>query len=176
MSILLAILYPHERVADTVLGSVENLVSAGHLDIEDACVVLKDKKGKVHLHQEKEMSVMGAVTGFALGTFLGWFVWLPYLGIPGAILGAMAGKISDRGIDDNYMKDLGEEMTPESSALFVLLRSSSVESALQALAPHGGRIFHTSLAPEQEAEAKAKLQEFQEKHKGKRHPTHLPLG
>jgi uncharacterized membrane protein len=163
MSVLLAVLYPGKKVADEVLESVEKLVHDGHLDLEDACVVTKDHKNKVHLHQENNLSVLGAVSGFAFGTFLGWFVWLPYLGIPGAILGAMAGGFSDRGISDQYMRDLGKEMSSGSSALFLLLRSTSVEVAIQELAPFGGRIFHTSLSKTQELDLDSKLQELQNK-------------
>jgi uncharacterized membrane protein len=163
MSTILAILYPKERVADQVLESVEKLVRDGHLELEDACAVIRDPKGKVVLHQEHDLSVFGAIGGFALGTFFGWFIWMPYLGIPGAILGAMAGKVSDRGIDDQYMKDLGQEMQPGSSALFLLLRNCSVEKALEELAPHGGQVFHTSLAQAEEAELAEKMRSLQGK-------------
>lgn len=145
MSVLMAILYPDPQTADEVLETVETLTREGHLDLEDACAVVKDEKGKVELHQEYNLSLFGAIAGLAVGTFLGWFIWLPYLGIPGAILGAMAGRVSDRGIDDNYMRDVSKEMYPQTSALFLSLRSSTVESVIQALAPYGGRIFHTSL-------------------------------
>jgi len=176
MSALLAILYPEEAIAKGALEGVEKLVRDGHMDIEDACAVTKDRKGKVHLHQENDLSVMGAVSGFALGTFLGWFVWLPYLGIPGAIIGAMAGRVSDRGINDHYMRDLGKEMLPGSSALFLLLRSTSVETAIQELAPFGGRIFHTSLTKAQETELETKLEELQHKRpQGQGEPQDLEI-
>lgn len=160
MSVLIAILYPEEKVADEVLEAVEKLAHEGHIDIEDACAVVKDNQGKIHLHQENDLSLFGAVAGLALGTFFGWFIWLPYLGVPGAILGALAGRVSDRGINDNYMKDLGKEMNPQTSALFVLLRSTSAEVALQQLAPYGGRIFHTSLTKSEELDLETRLAEL----------------
>jgi len=161
MSVLLAILYPNQAVADNVLESVEQLVREGHLDLEDACAVTKDIKGKLHLHQENNLSLFGAIGGLALGTFLGWFIWLPYLGIPGAIVGAMTGRVSDRGIDDQYMKNIGKEMGANSSALFLLLRSSTIETVLKELAPYGGRIFHTSLDKAAELEVEEKLAQLQ---------------
>jgi uncharacterized membrane protein len=158
MSVLLAFLYPEEKLADGVLEAVEELVREGKMDLEDACAMVKDSNGKVRLHQETNLSLLGAVSGLALGAFLGWFIWLPYLGIPGAILGALAGKISDRGIDDTYMKDLSKEMRSGSSALFLLLRGTTAEAALQKLAPYGGKIFHSSLSKAQELEFEEKLQ------------------
>lgn len=165
MSVLIAILYPQEKVADDVLEAVQTLVREGHLDIEDACAVIKDAKGKIHLHQENDLSLFGAVAGLALGTFFGWFIWLPYLGVPGAIVGALAGRMGDRGINDEVMKDLGHEMRPQSSALFVLLRSTSVDVALKQLAPYGGRIFHTSLSKSEELELEEKLEELRQQKK-----------
>jgi uncharacterized membrane protein len=160
MAVLLAFLYPEEKIADGVLESVEKLVSEGHLDLEDACALTKSSNGKIHLHQETNLSLLGAVGGLALGTFLGWFVWLPYLGIPGAILGALTGKVSDRGLSDHYMKDLSKEMPPGSSALFLLLRSTMADVAVKELAPYGGRVFHSSLTKAQELELEEKLQEL----------------
>jgi uncharacterized membrane protein len=160
MSTLLAILYPEEKIAEEVLQTVEKLVRDGHLDVEDSCAVTKDVRGKVQLHQENDLSLFGAVAGLALGTFFGWFIWLPYLGIPGAVLGALAGRAGDRGINDDYMRDLGNEMRPQTSALFVLLRSTSVETALEELAPYGGRIFHTSLTKAEELVLEEKLEEM----------------
>jgi uncharacterized membrane protein len=165
MSVLLAILYPGERIADDVLEAVEKLSREGHIDLEDACAVVKDGKGKVHLHQENNLSLFGAIGGLALGTFLGWFVWLPYLGIPGAIIGAMAGGVSDRGISDDYMKDVGKEMNLNSSALFLLLRSTSAETVVQKLAQYGGRIFHSSLDKNQEQALEEKLTQLRDRKK-----------
>lgn len=163
MSVLLAILYPGQTVADDVLETVEKLVHEGHLDLEDACAVIKDGKGKIHLHQEHDLSLFGAIGGLALGTFLGWFVWLPYLGIPGAIIGAMAGRVSDRGISDDHMRDIGKEMAPGTSALFMLLRSTAAETVVRELAPYGGRIFHSSLNKVQEIELEEKLEVLHDK-------------
>lgn len=161
MAVLLAILYPEATVADDVLDSVEELVSKGHIDIEDACAVIKDEDGEVQLHQEHDLAVLGGVAGFVTGTFLGFVVLMPYLGLPAAVLGAAAAKGWDRGINDQYMRDLSKEMTANSSALFLLLRNTPVENVLETLAPFGGRIFHTSLTPEQEVEIQQKLAGFE---------------
>lgn len=164
MSVLIAILYPNEVVADDVLEVIEVLSRKGQIDLEDACAMIKDDEGRLRLHQETNLSVLGAVTGLAFGTMLGWIVLLPYLGVPGAILGAIAGKVSDRGIPDQEMKDLGKEMKSSTSALFLLLRHPEMaEGVLRELAPYGGQIFHTSLSTAQEQELQAKLRQYQEK-------------
>lgn len=162
MSVLIAILYPNEVVADDVLEAIEVLSHQGKMEMEDACAIIKDEDGNLRLHQETNLAILGAVTGLAFGTMLGWIVLLPYLGVPGAILGAIAGKVTDRGISDQQMKDLGKEMKPSTSALFLLLRDNdAAESVLKELASFGGQIFHTSLTAAQEQELQAKLKHFQ---------------
>lgn len=160
MSTLLAIRYPNENDAGKGLDAVEEGMTDGGLEIEDACMVTKDIRGKVHLHQENDLAVLGAVSGFALGTFFGWFILLPYLGIPGAILGAIAGKTGDRGIKDEFMRKLGRELKPQSSALFLLLRNSPIEEVTKTLAPFGGNIFYSTLSKSQELELEEQLEHF----------------
>lgn len=160
MSVLLAFLYADESIADEVMDSVEKLSHEGHIELEDACALIKDRNGKIHLHQETQLSFFGAVSGLVLGTFIGWLVLFPYLGIPAAILGALSGKISDHGIRDSDMKDLSKEMQSESSALFLMVRGSSLEAVLQELAPYGGNIFYTSLSKSQEQDLEEKFEQL----------------
>lgn len=161
MAVLLAILYPEAQVADGALETLDKLVAEGHLDMEDACAVVKNENGKVVLHQDEDISMIGGVAGFALGTVLGFIVMLPYLGLPAAVLGAAAAKGWDRGINDRYMRDVAKEMGLNTSALFILLRNTPIETVLEELAPHGGRIFHTSLTSEQEADMAQKFVGFE---------------
>jgi uncharacterized membrane protein len=163
MAVLLAVLYERPKAADRALQSVENLIAQGHIDIEDACTVRKDEDGEVTLHQHSDLSVLGGVAGFVFGTIAGFIVLMPYLGLPAAVVGAAAAKGCDRGINDKYMRDLSLEMPPCSSALFILVRNTPIETILEEIAPHGGRIFHTSLTPEQEEEVRQKFVGYENK-------------
>lgn len=163
MAVLLAVLYERPKVADRALQSVDNLIARGLIDIEDACSVVKDEDGEVSLHQHNDLSVLGGVAGFVAGTVMGFIVLMPYLGLPAAVVGAAAAKGWDRGINDRYMRDLSSEMPANSSALFLLLRNTPLETVLEEIAPHGGRIFHTSLTPEQEEEVREKFVGFENK-------------
>lgn len=158
MSDLFAILYSDPNVADAAMKTLADLSRTGQIELTDACAVVKDGKGHVHLHQENNLSVIGSLVGLAIGTILGWFVLLPYLGIPGALIGALVGKVSDRGIEDRKMKDLSKEMQANSSALFFLLRGPEIDTVLKGLAVFDGRVFHTSLDKYKEEELEEKLE------------------
>jgi uncharacterized membrane protein len=69
----------------------------------------------------------------------------------GAAAGAAAagGALSDTGVDDDFMKRLGEELAPGKAALIVLVRRMSADKVLpQIQVP--GTVIQTSLSNEDE--------------------------
>src|SRR5690348_4323650 len=77
----------------------------------------------------------------------------PLLGaIVGAGAGALTGRFKDIGVDDNMMKDIGNSLTPGSSALFVLIRQATADKVLEGLKQFAGRgkVFQTSLNKDDE--------------------------
>ena len=82
----------------------------------------------------------------------------PLLGMAiGAASGAAAGALTDVGINDQFMKELAQNLTPDSSALFVLVRKANPERVLEELQGTGGKILKTSLNHEDEAKLQAAL-------------------
>jgi uncharacterized membrane protein len=70
----------------------------------------------------------------------------------GAAAGAAGGAMTDVGVDDSFMKDLGRDLTPGSAALVVLVRSMTEDKVLEEL--HGqykGKLISTNLSSEEEA-------------------------
>jgi uncharacterized membrane protein len=63
----------------------------------------------------------------------------------GAATGAATGALTDIGVDDNFMKDLGAKLTPGSAALIVLVRSATADKVLPEIAHFGGEVIQTSL-------------------------------
>jgi uncharacterized membrane protein len=84
-----------------------------------------------------------------VGTILG--------GALGASTGALAGSLSDYGIDDAFIEELGAQLTPGSSAIFVLVRKATVDKALPEVSKFGGTILRTSLTKEAEDKLQAAL-------------------
>jgi uncharacterized membrane protein len=131
------------------------------LDLEDA-VVVKNAEGKVTLHQPVNLTAAGAVSGGFWGALIGLIFLNPLLGLAvGASAGAVSGALTDIGIDDNFIKELGASMTPNSSSLFVLVRNATPapDKVLEELKGTGGTILKTSLSHEDEARLQAALNE-----------------
>jgi len=73
--------------------------------------------------------------------------------------GAIAGRLADSGIPDQFMKDLAGKLQPGTSMLFVLFRKVTWEKVLPDISQYGGTIMHSSLTPEAEARLQSALSE-----------------
>src|SRR5262245_58523002 len=77
------------------------------IDMEDAAFAVKDKAGKLKLHQTVNLTAQGALSGGFWGTLIGMLFLNPLLGMAvGAASGAVSGALTDLGINDKFMKDL----------------------------------------------------------------------
>jgi uncharacterized membrane protein len=75
----------------------------------------------------------------------------------GAIAGGLIGASTDLGIQSKFVKQVGEDLTPGTSALFIIVRDANPNAALAALKPYKGSVYHTSLPPEAEEELRRML-------------------
>jgi uncharacterized membrane protein len=158
MSTLVVVGYDDPYQADEVLLKLRKLQREYLIDLEDAAVAVKDKQGKVQLHQSVNLTAAGAIRGGFWGSLIGLIFLNPLLGFAvGATAGAVSGALTDFGIDDNFMKELAATMTADTSTLFVLVRKSTPDKVLEELKGTGGRILKTSLSNEDEAKVQAAL-------------------
>jgi uncharacterized membrane protein len=129
------------------------------IEMEDVVVVTKDEKGKAKLHQAVNLTAAGAVGGTFWGMLIGMIFLNPLLGAAvGAGVGALSGKLSNLGISDKFMKELGETLTPGTSALFVLVRKATPDKVLEELKGFRGKILKTSLTTDKEEELREVLE------------------
>jgi uncharacterized membrane protein len=153
MSDLIAIAYDDEYKAEQVRLDLVKMQKEHLIELEDAAVVVKDKDGKVKLKQAVNLTTAGAVSGSFWGLLIGTLFFSPLAGLAlGAASGALSGALSDIGVDDNFMKELGETLTPSTSALFVLVRKVTPDKVLEEIAPYGGKVLRTSLTKDEEAQ------------------------
>ncbi len=151
MSNLVVIGFEDEHTAFEMRAELVKLQKEYLIEMEDVVVVTKDEKGKVKLHQAVNLTAVGAVGGSFWGMLIGMIFLNPLLGAAvGAGAGALSGKLRDIGIDNNFIKELGETITPGSSALFVLVRKSTPDKVLEQLKGFKGKILKTSLTADKE--------------------------
>lgn len=159
MSDLIAISFDSKEKAEEALARAAKLQKRHLLDLADAVIVTRDEGGKVKLQQSINLTAAGAASGGMWGTLIGLLFLNPLLGLAvGAASGAVAGKLSDIGINDQFMKDMGAELKPGTSALFVLVRKSTPDRVLPELRELGGKVFTTSLSEDAERKLREGLE------------------
>jgi uncharacterized membrane protein len=151
MSDLIAIAYPDQATAERVRGRLAEAIKANVIELDDAVVVTRDQDGKVKLHQSASPVGAGAAGGALWGGLIGLLFFAPLLGMAvGATAGAAGGAMADYGVDDKFMKELGEKLTPGSAALIVLVRSMTPDKILPNIQEQG-HVIQSSLNNEAEA-------------------------
>ena len=159
MSNLVVIGFEDEHTAFAMRAELGKMQKEYLIDMEDVVVVTKDDKDKVKLHQAVNLTATGAVGGTFWGMLIGMLFLNPLLGAAvGAGAGAISGKLSDIGVDDNFMKKLGETFTPGTSALFVLVRKATPDKVLEGLKGFKGKVIQTSLTKDKEDELRKVLE------------------
>lgn len=158
MSELIVVAYEGERTAGEVLDTLQRL-RAGHLiDLEDAAYVTRDPRGKVKLHQSVNLGAASAASGGLWGALIGMFFLMPFMGAAvGAGAGYLVGRFTDIGIDDAFARQLGEQLQPGTSVLFILVRQMTPDKVLPEMRQYGGTVLQTSLADDAEARLRAAL-------------------
>jgi uncharacterized membrane protein len=76
----------------------------------------------------------------------------------GAATGAVAGKLTDIGINDDMIKQIGAQLEQGKAAVFILARSATVDRVIDALKPLGPTVLQTNLTKEREEELVKALQ------------------
>jgi uncharacterized membrane protein len=153
MSTLVAVVFDDEATAFDLRAKLVRMQKDYLIDLEDAVVVTRDQKGKTKLDQAVNLTSAGAVGGGFWGLLIGLIFLNPLLGaLLGAGAGALSGKLSDIGLDDRMMKDIGKSFKPGTSALFVLFRRVTADRVLEGLKEFTGKakIFQTSLNKDDE--------------------------
>jgi uncharacterized membrane protein len=151
MSNLVVIGFDDEQKAFELRAELAKLQKEYLIEMEDIVIVTKDDKGKVKLHQAVNLTTVGAVSGSFWGLLIGMIFFNPLLGAAiGAGAGALSGKFSDIGIDDNFIKELSESFKPGSSAVFILVRKATPDKILEELKGFKGKVLKTSLSADKE--------------------------
>jgi uncharacterized membrane protein len=118
---------PNREIGLEALDRLDDAVSAGTVTVEDAALVSRNEKGKVKIHQTKDLSASrGGLWGGGIGLLVG-LAAPPLLAATavGAGAGALVAKARDRGVSDKLMKQVGGLIEESEAAVFILADESS---------------------------------------------------
>jgi uncharacterized membrane protein len=138
---------------DTAGEIVEEIKDSGVLegyDIVAQAVVEQDAEGKVHIHEPGRGGVgatIGAVGGGLLGLIggpVGVLAWV----VGGAVVGGVAGHYLGRPISKGDLEEIGEAMSPDTSAMLLLLEDTYSEGVVDSLKGYNANVVTLTVGDE----------------------------
>lgn len=145
MSDLVVIAFPSEAKAEEVRQKLLDMQKDYLIELGDAVIAVKQPNGKVKLNQLFHPMAASAVSGAFWGMLIGWLFLVPAAGAAlGAASGALGGAFVDLGINDRFMKEIGQTLQSGNAALFVLIRKLTADKVLADLQGVGGTVLRTS--------------------------------
>lgn len=141
--------------ANQAIGTLEGLAKDGLIRMHDAASVSwQPEKRRPRTRQLRSMTGPGAVGGMFWGLLFGTIFLGPVAGAAiGAATGAFAGSLVDVGIDDDFIKSVRDQVTPGTSALFLLSSDEVTDQVRDTFRATGLRaqLIQSNLSDEQES-------------------------
>ncbi|GAA4556253.1 DUF1269 domain-containing protein [Pseudonocardia xishanensis] len=138
--------------AQRALDLLERMQKQELLVLQDAAIVSwPEGRKKPRTRQLHDLKGAGALGGSFWGLLFGLLFFVPLLGLAvGAAMGALAGSMSDVGIDDRFVKEVREKVTPGTSALFAMTDNVVQDRVLEEFRGTRAELISTNLSREQE--------------------------
>jgi uncharacterized membrane protein len=139
--------------AESALAQLERVQKEELIQVNDAAYVFwPEGRKKPKTKQLSHMAGAGALGGSFWGLLFGLIFFVPLLGMAvGAAMGAMAGSMTDVGIDDTFIREVRQQVTPGTSALFVMTSAAVVDKVIDEFRETGASLVSTNLSKDQEA-------------------------
>jgi uncharacterized membrane protein len=139
--------------AEAAMEKLEMMQSQQLITVQDAAMVSweagKKKPKTRQLHDTKKG---GALGGAFWGMLFGLIFFIPILGLAiGAATGALFGSLADVGISDSFIKSVRDQVTPGTSALFLLSSDAVIDRVKEEFPAHEAELISTNMSAEQEA-------------------------
>jgi uncharacterized membrane protein len=163
--ILVAISFPDVFRANEFMTAAARLVSQHKLKAKDAVFVTKDEEGKAHVRETKDLqpattAASAGVWSAFLGLLLGGPIGMVVAGGIGAGAGAIAAKVVDLGIPDEWVDWLKEAVQPGQTTLALLVTEFDHDALLEELERfHGAKLLYGNLPPDYVARVRNALGE-----------------
>jgi uncharacterized membrane protein len=139
--------------ADEMLAKLMQLQSQGLITVQDAAIVRWPNGAKKPKTQQlNNLAGTGALSGAFWGMLFGLLFFVPIFGMAiGAAFGALAGHWADVGISDNFIKQVKQQVTEGTSAIFLLTSGGVLDRIKEAVRGMDFEIISTNLSADEEA-------------------------
>ncbi|GAA2790997.1 DUF1269 domain-containing protein [Kitasatospora sp. CM 4170] len=145
--------FPTATGADEALDTLKRLQRQELIKVQDGAVVSwPEGARKPRTRHLSDMTGMGALGGAFWGFLLGMIFFVPVLGMAvGAASGALGGHLANFGIDEAFIKQIREKVTPGTSALFALTTDAVLDRIRPEFEGRHAELVETNLSADEEA-------------------------
>ncbi|HUQ39585.1 MAG TPA: DUF1269 domain-containing protein [Acidimicrobiales bacterium] len=142
---LVCIAFDKPNRATEVLVNLMHLQQEGVLRLGDAVILAKDENGRAQRVETVDVTPgKGALMGTWWGLLAGLFVG-PLAIVGGAAAGALYGKLVDKGLADDWVKQMSDWLEAGRSALLLLVTVEDKAQLLKELSRYGGELVSTDV-------------------------------
>src|SRR6516165_2305306 len=121
-----------EETAEGVFDNLTDMQQRGLLQLEDAVIVARGESADIQVKQTDSRRGRYAAAGAGIGLFAGWLLGGP---VGGAVVGSIIGSLRDRGVEDDFVDDVGHRLKSDSSAIFLLVQEADAPRVIDELKP-----------------------------------------
>ncbi|MEW1904332.1 DUF1269 domain-containing protein [Streptomyces sp. NPDC086147] len=159
MSELIVIGYEDHAVAREAFKAVQQLRDDHVVELNGLAVVRVDQDGETHVDTpaKTEEIALSATAGALWGLVFGMIVLTPGIGVVGAALGGLIGKLNQMGVDRGFRQKVSDLLAPGSAAVVIMASKITEDRFAAAMEPFGGTVLKTSLSEESERELSEQL-------------------
>lgn len=126
------------------------------LRVNDAALVVRLEDGRPVLNHAVNLVGRGSLGGIFWGFILALVFWAKWWGL------SVGGALGDLGLDDEFVKEVGESVEKGHSALLILVKDVMVEAVLDEAREYNPKIMRTTFSKEDEKVLQAVFQASRE--------------
>jgi uncharacterized membrane protein len=129
----------HELEKDLITTQVDQKIEVG-----DAALVVRAADGRPLLNHATKLVGQGSLGGIFWGFILALVFWGRWWGL------SVGGALGDLGMDDDFVKDVGDSVGKGHSALLVLLKDGMVDAVLEEAEGYNPKVSRTTFSKDDE--------------------------
>jgi uncharacterized membrane protein len=144
MSELIAFVFDNETGAESLEGELLDAQTNGNLKVSDAALILRKEDGRPALSHAANLVSRGSLGGMFWGFILALVFWTRWWGL------SVGGALGDLGIEEDFVKDVGDSVGKGHSALLALVGDDMVAAVLEAAEGSSPKTMRTTFSAQDE--------------------------
>jgi uncharacterized membrane protein len=144
MSELIVVAFENETGAKQFEMVLKSAQERQEIKVDDAALIVRTKVGRPMLNHATNLVGRGSLGGMFWGFLLALVFWAKWWGI------SIGGGLGDLGVDDDFVKEVGESVGKGHSALLALMQDAMAEPVVQLAGKYNARVVRTSFSADDE--------------------------